>query len=369
MRNFFPIIFFFISITNLSAQNLSLPIVLSTGGEGKNKVYVKLTKQDREKMNGYVWNDCDNCLSTNDCNIRSSSNLQTQGAVNYFAKNLQDDDPMTAWVEGDSDYGIGEYIEAKNVILMSTINILNGYQKSPKSFNENSRIKSLILSENGIARCILRLKDEMGEQSFSVEELGLKTNRNGKSISILRFTIIEVYPGTKFKDVAISELFSGGCCISGQSKINLLNNKEKNIEDLIINDTIKLIDHNNNIIYAFGAELGSVIYNNVLEIITEHGNSIVVSSNHYIYSGSINNKIQARQLRVFDSLLINNVNKGLYLDKISKINEIYKPTKTYYFKKLDFGVQEIKWPIRAIFNNIITADEYIDKRNKLNSHK
>ena len=29
----------------------------------------------------------------------------------YFAKNVCDDDPTTAWVEGNADYGVGEFLE------------------------------------------------------------------------------------------------------------------------------------------------------------------------------------------------------------------------------------------------------------------
>jgi hypothetical protein len=369
MRHLVTILFSLITVSRLFAQNNSLPIVYAEGGEGKKMVYKKLTQKEQDEIPGYVWNVCSNCISFEDCNIKSSSNLQKQGAENYVAKNIQDDDPTTAWIEGKNGYGIGEYIESKNVRLIFSIVIFNGYQKSPKSFIENSRVKSLLVSENGIGRCIIRLKDEMGRQFVAVEDLGLKyysrSDFHDKPISKLKFTIMDVYPGTKFKNVAISELFSSGCCVSGQSKIILSNDEKKEIVDIKLKDSIKLLDNNNNIIYAFGAEFGSVVYDNLLEILTEKGNSIVMSPSHNVYVGSQNNKIQARQLSTTDSLIINNGENGIYLDKIKKINQIHNPTKTYYFKKLDFGNQTISWPIRAIFNNIIADDEYLDKLNKV----
>ena len=367
MRHVVTIMFSLITVSRLFAQNNSLPIVYAEGGEGKKMVYKKLTQKERDEIPGYVWGVCNHCISFDDCNIHSSSNLQSQGTDNYIAKNIQDDDPTTAWVEGKNGYGIGEYIESKNVELFFSIVIFNGYQKSPKSFIENSRVKSLLVSENGIDRCIIRLKDEMGRQDVTVEDLGLKyySRSDNKPVSRLRFTIMEVYPGTKFKDVAISELFSSGCCVSGQSKIILSNDVKKEIVDIKLKDSIKLLDNNNNIIYAFGAEFGSVVYNNLLEILTEKGNSIVMSPSHNVYVGGHKNKIQARQLSTMDSLIINNGENGICLDKIKKISQIHNPTKTYYFKKLDFGNQTISWPIRAIFNNIIADDEYLDKLNKV----
>lgn len=356
-----------ISFTNIKSQGLSLPIVYAEGGKGKNVVYKKPTKQELEEMVGFVWGPCSNCIAMNDCNIHASSNLPTQGAVNYSAKNLQDDDPTTAWVEGDSEYGIGEYIESKNVKILTYLSFCNGYQKSPKSFIENSRVKSFRVSENGIDRCIIRLKDEMGVQSVSTEKLGLKFNSSDKPIKTIRFTIMEVYPGTKFKDVAISELFNGGCCVSGQSKIGLTNGQEKEIGDIKINDSIKLIDRNNNIIYAAATEIGSVMHSDILEIVTEKGRTIGVTAGHLMYAGSINNKVQAIQLKVGDTVFVVDDKEKIAAEKIASIEQINKPTQTFYFKKLNFGNQQINWPIRAIFNNIIATDEYLEKLNKMKS--
>ena len=364
----FSLSFFFLvfSLSILFAQNTSLPIVFASGGEGKNVVYKKLTKEERDNMNGYVWGDCSNCLGSEDCNIVASSTLNTQGAVNYFAKNMQDDDPTTAWVEGDSEYGIGQYFEFNDVsILSGNITILNGYQKSPKSFLENSRIKALRITQNGIDRGIIKLRDEMGVQSINTEMLRLKQNSSDNKVGILRFTIMEVYPGSKFKDVAISEIFTAGCCVSGQSNIILKNKNSKQIIDLMKKDSVKFIDKDNNIIYASGVETGTVIHDIILEIITENGNSIFVTPNHSIYTGIFNKKKHARQLSFNDSLQLIDSYDKISFDKISKINEINSPTQTYYFTNLNFGNQKIVWPIRAIFNNIITDDEYLDKINKL----
>jgi hypothetical protein len=355
---------FLFSLSILFAQNTSLPVVYATGGEGKNVVYKKLSKAERDEIPGYIWGVCSNCLGS-DCNIRVSSTLTSQGLVNYSAKNIQDDDPTTAWIEGDSEYGIGHYFEFNDVHVFNGITILNGYQKSPKSFLENSRVKTLLISQNGINRSIIQLKDEMGVQSINTKMLRLKQNSSDNKIDVLRFTIMEVYPGSKFKDVGISEIYTSGCCVSGLSNIYLKSKNPKQIEDLMKKDSVKFIDEANNIIYASEIEIGKVMHDMILEIITENGSSILVTPNHSIYTGIFNKKKHASQLSLNDSLQLIDSHDKIIFDKISKIKELHNPIQTYYFKNLNFGNQKIIWPIRAIFNSIITDDEYLDKLNKL----
>jgi len=368
IKHFTLVLSFLTSVLAVSAQKSSLPIVYAEGGEGKNVIYRKLTKTERDQMPGYVWGDCSNCLSATDCNIRASSTLPSQGSANYAAKNMQDDDPTTAWVEGQSDYGIGQYIEFKNGRTLNSITILNGYQKSPKSFFENSRVKTLRVSENGIDRCLIRLKDEMGAQYINTDKLSFEYNGSENGIANLRFTITEVYQGIKYKDVAISEIFAQGCCVSGQSKIILHNNIEKEFHHLSTGDSITFIDNQNKIIYATAIETGSIMHDLLLKITTENGNNITLTPGHYVYTTG-GKKIQARHLTSSDSLQLIYNQESIYWDKIISISKIQNPTKTYYFKKLNFGNYNIAWPVKAVFNNVVTDDEYLDKINLTKGNK
>jgi hypothetical protein len=81
-----------------------------------------------------------------------------------------------------------------------TISILNGYQSSKASWENNSRVKKIKITVNGKDYCTLELSDVMGIQSFVLP------NKSGT----IRFTIMEVYPGLKWKDTAISGIFSCG---------------------------------------------------------------------------------------------------------------------------------------------------------------
>jgi hypothetical protein len=141
--------------------------------------------------------------------VKASSTLAQQGKYKYTANNILDDNPTTAWVEGNVDYGIGEFLEFKEWVPMGTgeISMLNGYQSSKTAWENNSRVKKFKISINGKDVCILELGDVMGVQTFNLPANALKTLEGG---GILRFTILEVYPGLKYKDTAISGIFSCG---------------------------------------------------------------------------------------------------------------------------------------------------------------
>jgi hypothetical protein len=146
--------------------------------------------------------------------ITASSVLPAQGDFTYDAKNAGDFSYKTAWVEGVKGPGIGEYLEyafAPESSRVHEIKIANGYIKSEKAYKENARVKRLKLYHNGKAYAILNLKDERSEQVFTVGPFGFEyyklddEKRPTKSWT-LRFEILEVYPGTRFTDTAISEI-------------------------------------------------------------------------------------------------------------------------------------------------------------------
>ncbi|MFM7104145.1 MAG: NADase-type glycan-binding domain-containing protein [Flavobacteriales bacterium] len=157
----------------------------------------------------WVWSDwwCEGPTE----GLRATSTLAPQGKFNYNVKNLGDDDPTTAWVEGHADYGIGEYIEFSSMGMGSTdteVTILNGYQASQSSWENNSRVKHLKISMGTKDYFILELADVMGAQTFTMPKEIIKALETGKSgSSKVRLTIMDVYPGLKWKDTAISEIF------------------------------------------------------------------------------------------------------------------------------------------------------------------
>lgn len=150
--------------------------------------------------------------------LSASSELKPQHGPSYRAENAHDLSYRTAWIEGVPGYGVGEYLvyrfPPENPRITSVI-VINGYIKSDKAWRENSRVKKLKMYVNGQPYAILNLKDSKQEQIFNVEPIGHSNRTDHKKLSkmsdiVLKFEIAEVYPGEKYDDTAISEIYFDG---------------------------------------------------------------------------------------------------------------------------------------------------------------
>jgi len=145
-----------------------------------------------------------------------SSSLPAQGNRTYDAFNAADLSYETAWVEGKAGNGIGEWIEYQfpaNNPRITTIIVCTGYIRTRKLWEENGRVKKLEVSVNGKKLTTLHLDDIYAEQTFDVGEIGWSREEGtdpGTDPIKIRFTIVDVYPGTKYSDTAISEIYFDG---------------------------------------------------------------------------------------------------------------------------------------------------------------
>lgn len=147
--------------------------------------------------------------------LKASSELKPQGKFTYEAKNMHDLNYASAWVEGAPGDGIGEWVEytlPANNPRITTLNIANGYVRTKKAWTENSRVKVLDVEVNGVPHAKVHLKDYYGLQSVDIPTIGYEDRENfeGKEPIRIRFIIREVYPGTKYQDTAISDIYFGG---------------------------------------------------------------------------------------------------------------------------------------------------------------
>jgi hypothetical protein len=170
----------------------------------------------------------------------------------YTPRNLYDNNPATAWVEGVKGYGSGEYFIADlGYMLPEKIEIRNGYQKSQSLFEKNSRVKNLRITllagfhmpgdVTEIAEAytvkqigtekIVTLSDIMGLQEITMpvdkktafkERVDLtrdfKTDFSERLDYLLeydtpmqlhyflKFEIVVVYPGSSYDDTCISDI-------------------------------------------------------------------------------------------------------------------------------------------------------------------
>jgi len=247
-RAFFLIILFF-PIFTISQH---IPTIYSHGGVSPDEweYYVDETMENFDSDGpdftdfGIIENPCSQGVFIK----RASSTLASHKSNNYDIENIQDYNHKTAWVEGKSDYGIGEYF-----IVSGDVNIIyNGYQKSEWVWQSNSRVKKFKVYKNNKPVCYLKLHDLMGGQYFSLPESYERYNYEDDSVQapddegqidpLYKFEIVEVYEGDKWKDVAITHIDLQGCCLLDQSIVSDAHGNSQQISKISKGDFIKTID-------------------------------------------------------------------------------------------------------------------------------
>jgi hypothetical protein len=229
-----PFLLLFLLTTNVAFAQL--PTIQAVGGQGRSIDWPDEKKNQDTTGPGFFYDDCDVGLIP----TKASSTLASEGNHNYSIKNLNDEDPMTAWVAGGK--GIGEWFEVKTGRVN---NIYNGYQSTPQNWLDNSRVKTFKVYKNGKPLCFLALTDEMGRQRFDLPDsdntIALDTS------NVFRFEIVDIYKGQKWGDVCISEVMNTGCCFLGStlieaatepvSAVNIKNESEILAVDIASNTT------------------------------------------------------------------------------------------------------------------------------------
>lgn len=146
--------------------------------------------------------------------FNSSSDLPAYKDNIYIPDMAHDFNVSTAWIEGKKDYGIGEFLEYafdmtavnEHHLGINKIILANGYKKTKKTWEENSRVKKLKMYVDDAPVAILELLDSFEFQTIAIDAILLPQKKAMK----IKFEIVEVYPGTKYKDTAISELLFDG---------------------------------------------------------------------------------------------------------------------------------------------------------------
>lgn len=148
--------------------------------------------------------------------ITASSEMASEGKITYKAENAHDFDKDTAWIPQKGDYGIGQYLsyefnfdkekDYNGRLGVTKILLANGYKKSKKLWEANSRAKKIRMYVNGTPYRVLMLLDSFEIQTIDIGKIMFPPRK----ATILKFEILEVYPGKKYKETAISELVFEG---------------------------------------------------------------------------------------------------------------------------------------------------------------
>ncbi len=143
--------------------------------------------------------------------IKASSTREQQGKVKYGIENIEDGKLKTAWIPTGN--GIGESVsfvfKKKHFKNMKSttfwgLELINGYAKNKTVWQENSRIKRFRIEHNNKPLYEVRLADSMEIQSVNFTPFTIKPG------SVVKLVILETYPGTRYEDVAITELVPQG---------------------------------------------------------------------------------------------------------------------------------------------------------------
>jgi hypothetical protein len=335
-KSLLKIVFTVFAIPSIALAQL--PVIKAVGGGGRNVNWPLIKKNEGSDGPGYFYNDCAQGVKP----TKASSTLAGQGNKNYNVKNVNDNNPMSAWVEGKADYGIGESFEIK----AAGVNLIhNGYQSSPKNWLENSRVKRFKVYKNNSPICFLDLTDEMGGQRF---ELPGHNNYNAAKEFVFKFEIVDVYKGTKWPDVAISEIDVVLCCFTESTIINTASNSTS-ISDIKSGDSIYSVDLKTGGINSTQVEkISKQTHLSVLKLATEN-KQIELTFDHPLYIkdfgfSSISRYMQTKNITSYEELIgkvelmvLNEDTNQIAYEKITSIELSKGVFETYSIRKLSTG--------------------------------
>lgn len=134
----------------------------------------------------------------------ASSVLTEPDGAEHKAENVADWGRDTAWVEGHKGDGLGESLALTltKPAKICRIEIVNGYAKSQELYLANNRVMSLKVRINGEKTFNVEIPDEY----LVYEHFGFDLPKPFVTVKTLNLEIDAIYPGTLYKDTAISDI-------------------------------------------------------------------------------------------------------------------------------------------------------------------
>ncbi len=217
--------------------------------------------------------------------VTASSHLAQQGKYTYKGECAHDFTMRTPWCEGVDGNGIGEWLLYKfdtNFQRVTTVYIANGFVLNNATYQNNARAKKIRLDYNGKPYAILELEDVCGIQTFDVGTLGADPEL--KKPFSLKFTILEAYPGTKYQDLCISEIWFSGLdvlCFPAGTLVTLANGSKKGIENIQPGDEI-ICFVGNSISSQKVDEVAKATHHKFVKYTLENGSNVTCTPDHPI---------------------------------------------------------------------------------------
>jgi hypothetical protein len=121
-------------------------------------------------------------------------------AAAYHPSYLFDGRPEFGWAEGAKGSGAGEgvTVELEQPVVLTGLDVWNGYQRSAAHHAKNARARGVTVALDDRPPVAFELKDRQG-----VQRIALASAAPARRI---RLTVTSVYPGSKYADLVLSEL-------------------------------------------------------------------------------------------------------------------------------------------------------------------
>lgn len=131
----------------------------------------------------------------------ASSVLKPQKGNYYTPGMMFDGRRETAWVEAEKDGGINETVTLHfgGAKKLAGFEIINGYDKDQRTWSNNARVRTLEATTGDGKTLTVELQDVRGASRFDFNP--------PVDTPWLELRIKDVYPGARFKDTAIAELY------------------------------------------------------------------------------------------------------------------------------------------------------------------
>ena len=263
--------------------------------------------------------------------MTASSVLAPQGKFNYKAENIHDFDLFTAWVPSDKKNPVGEkinfYFKSPGPRL-NKILVWNGCIYNTDLWKQNARVAKFRLYINGKPNAILQLQDVDNTQEFSIEAVKPGENKD----LVLTLEIMEVYPGTKYKDVVVSEINFDGLdvhCFAAGTKITMADYSTKNIEQIKKNDAVLTFDGTTQKLVSGKVEKLVTARHSHLQKLVFSDREIIVTNDHPFWTA------ENKWASVNPDKSNRNYTQNSEVVKLNAGDLIYAPVKKEYAVLLD----------------------------------
>lgn len=162
--------------------------------------------------------------------------------------------------------------------------IWNGYTKNTKVWKENARVAKFNVYVDGIPKYALQLQDVTHSQSFDIDPI---QSQDSLRDLILTLEIQEIYPGTKYQDVAVGELNFDGLdvhCFAAGTKITMENGETTPIESIQAGNVIKSYDFESKEIINSTVNKLEIARHSEITILKHSNGQIELTSDHPIWT-------------------------------------------------------------------------------------